>query len=324
MASNLFNRALSAAARITQRATSKVTPQATPNVVRSVLHSLGPIGRLIERAVSGPSNEIRRESEANAARQIVHALNRQGYDRNLRTADALLRHPEAPPLDDVPIPPPIAPRPAPSAPPVPQTQPQRTPPQQPPAPPGSAPASGGEQFDRIQLLGRGAFYYEEDIRDLIGREHLTPGSSNVYSFVYENELPNTGILYVTFRAWHPGQRGKSNSPGPTYAYYNVPLTAYRSFLADADVSAGRAVWDYLRVRGTVYDHRYPYRIVAGSTIPSGGVYVPRKATRLGFKNRSVAFFGVGRRDAHRSSLPEQNFLPNRGTPDRGEPDRGRP
>lgn len=304
MASNLFGRAMSAAGRIATRTAGRSTSTAasSPNVLNTVLRSLGPLGQLITRIVGGLSQELRRESEAEAARDVIRSLNRLGYDRNLRQAEEALRRTE------VPV----------EAPPLPVAPPPR-----PPAPPTVA-AGEDEQFDDIQLLGRDAFYHEQDIRDLVAREHLTPGSSNVYSFVFEREIANSGILYVTFKAWHPGQRGKSNSAGPTYAYYDVPLKVYRSFLARTAESAGGAVWDYLRRRGSTHDHQYPYRMVAGSTIPAGGVYVPRKATRAGFKNRAVNTVGTGRRAFVRSSLPEQNFLPNRARPNRAGPDRGAP
>lgn len=309
MASNLFGRAAQALGRVATRNAGRASPPPSPAaVVNSILSTLGPLGKFITAIISGPGQQLRRDSEVDAARQVLEALNRQRYDREAREAEALIRRR----LDDPPAPPVPQPQPAPA----------RTPPVVPPQAPPTAP--GGE-YDDIQLLGRGAFYYQPDIEELVSREHRTPGSSNVYSFMWEHETPRVGILYVTFKAWIPGQ-GKSNSPGPTYAYYDVPTRVYRQFQAAATDSAGGAVWDYLRERGSVHGHQYQYRVVAGTLMQDGGSYVPRKATRAGFKNRAVTNVGAGRRGFTRSSLPEQNFLPNRATPNRGDngaPDRGR-
>lgn len=311
MASNLFGHAARSLQRVLTRTTSRPSPQPSPAVaVGSILRTLGRIGQLITAIVAGPGQQLRRESEAKAAQQVLEALNRQRYDREAREAEARIRRAVEPET-----------RPEPQ----PQTQPARVPP--PPVPPAPPVAPAGENYDDIQLLGRGAFYYQPDIEEIVSREHRTPGSSNVYSFMWEHETPRVGILYVTFKRWVPGQRGRSDSPGPTYAYYDIPTRVYRSFQAAATESAGGAVWDYLRVRGSVDGHQYQYRVVAGTLMQDGGVYVPRKATRAGFKSRAVTHVGAGRRGFHRSSLPEQNFLPNRATPNRGDngaPDRGRP
>lgn len=316
MASRLFGTAASAAQRIGTRTAGKPPAPSSAEVVRSILGTLGPLGKFITAIIAGPGQKLRRDSEAEAARQVLEALNRQRYDREAREAQALIDRR----LDDVPLPPEIAPQPQR---PQPQTQPARTPPPvEPPAPPSApAPAPGG--YDDIQLLGRGAFYYEDDITELVSREIRTPGSSNVYSYMWEHETPRVGILYVTFKAWWPEMKGRSDSPGPTYAYYDVPTRVYQQFRAAAAGSAGGAVWDYLRQRGSVHGHQYQYRIVAGTMVQDGGVYVPRKATRAGFKSRAVTNVGAGRRGFLRSSLPEQNFLPDRARPNRAEPDRGR-
>jgi hypothetical protein len=180
----------------------------------------------------------------------------------------------------------------------------------------------------IQTLGRGMGYDAEDDAALISRE-IKVQSSNVYSFVFERETQRSGILYVTFLAWTPGSTTRSG-PGPTYAYYDVPLRKYHEFeRAATSNSAGGAVWDYLRARGSVYQHQHQYRIVAGVLMQDGGQYVPRKATAWGFRRRSLAAHGIGRRSAVRSQLPERRhsdrvMTPNRGTPNRGEPNRGRP
>ena len=317
MASKLFGAAANASRRILTRTAGKPAPAPNPAaVVSAVLQTLGPLGKFITQIIAGPGQTLRREAEAKAAQQVLEALNRNRYDREAREAEARIKRE----LEDTPLPPEVQPQPQPR----PQTQPARTPPPgEPPAPPSApAPAPGG--YDDIQLLGRGAFYYEDDITELVSREHRTPGSSNVYSYMWEHETPKIGILYVTFKAWWPEMKGRSDSPGPTYAYYDVPTRVYQQFRTAAADSAGGAVWDYLRQRGSVHGHQYQYRIVAGTLVQDGGVYVPRKATRAGFKSRAVTNVGAGRRGFLRSSLPEQNFLPNRGSPNRGVPDRGRP
>jgi hypothetical protein len=310
MASSLFNRAITAVASIASRRSGPVRQPTIAESVSGVLNRLGPVGKLITAIVTGPGRTLRRDSEAEAAKQVLQSLNRLRYDRRAREAEEEIGRKIKPPnrQEDIPAP-------------QPQTQPARTPPPtEPPAPP-AAPA--GDGYDNIQLLGRDAFYHEDDVRQLVEREHLTPRSSNVYSYVFERESVRTGILYVTFKAWSPG-RGKSEGAGPTYAYYDVPLRVYQSFQSTAASSPGGAVWDYLRVRGSVHEHQYHYRIVAGTLVQGSGVYVPRKATRLGFKNRAVPNVGAGRRGYERNTLPEQHFLPDRARPDRGNPDRGRP
>lgn len=158
-------------------------------------------------------------------------------------------------------------------------------------------------------------------------ETFTPQSSNVFSFTYS---PQASILYVTFKAVRlhrdstrvgrgrrggerqlrgtPGRTvaGKSNSRGPMYAYLDVPERVYERMLRAN--SKGKFVWDELRVRGTIYGHQYQYNLVHGSPTAEHGLsnlYIPRKATRSGFKVRSVATVGQGRRGFKSSTLPSQ-------------------
>lgn len=203
-------------------------------------------------------------------------------------------------------------------------------------PPRGPTTGGGDEWPEehgITLLGRGSAMYDTEAMQAIQeREIKTPQSSNVYSFVFEEETDpsgkfyqRSGILYVTFRPWYPGMKERPNGPGPMYAYYDVPLRRYKAFKANAQYgSAGEAVWEYLRVRGSKWDHRFPYRLVGGVKVPAGGVYVPRRATQLGLRKRSLVAPGVGRRGFVRSQLPERPWAPNRAEPDRGEPNRGLP
>jgi hypothetical protein len=120
------------------------------------------------------------------------------------------------------------------------------------------------------------------------RELETPGSSNVHSFRFSPGAERTapGTLSVTFLgATKAGGKIIRAGRGPTYNYLNVPPNTYALFRRRAGVSAGRAVWDYLRVRGSRTAHQYDYVKVGLQgieiPIPSGGLPVelnPRKAT----------------------------------------------
>ena len=172
----------------------------------------------------------------------------------------------------------------------------------------------------------------------------TPGSSNVYSFQYDYA---ENIMYVRFLA--PGinrksvtnykssggvtamagdlgstVRGKSSKPGALYKYHDVPQKVFRRIVLSD--SAGKAVWDNLRdgPNGTIYGHRYKYTLVTGATVPGEGgrpaLYVPRKATPGGFRGRSVAMPGRGRRGYASSTLPPSSLgWSNEGSVNRGRP-----
>lgn len=99
------------------------------------------------------------------------------------------------------------------------------------------------------------------------------GSSNVYAMKYDMDD-------LTFYVCYLGGSGRNrHGKGPTYGYRGVPPTIAKRLL-DAG-SAGGAVWDYLRVRGTAFGHQFDYFL--SDTGPSG--YVPRKATGVGLKPR---------------------------------------
>lgn len=197
-------------------------------------------------------------------------------------------------------------------------------------PPGGPVDLGEDEYDDIQLLGRDAGYDEADFVAVMENMRTTPGSSNVWGYFFERESRRSGILYVTFLQ-QDVNGNKSNEPGPTYAYYDVPVTVANQFQKATATSAGGAVWDYLRVRGTIAAHQYNYRLVHVS-----GAYVPRKVTPHGWKARAVPALGVGRREYRRNTLAPVRWSsrtdsrraffgdPDRGEPDRGEPDRGEP
>ncbi len=181
-------------------------------------------------------------------------------------------------------------------------------------------------FDEIELTGRGASHEAEEWQAVVSKRKLVQ-SSNVHSFYYSPETPRSGIVYVTFLNWSPGMKpGERSGPGQTYAYYNVPLAKAKAFESATAESAGRAVWDYFRVRGTVHGHQGPCTLVQAE-----GDYVSRKATAKGFAKRSLLPPGVSPSDRKKlpftrpSTLPARKFMggaPNRGEPNRGEPNRG--
>jgi hypothetical protein len=163
----------------------------------------------------------------------------------------------------------------------------------------------------------------------------SPQSSNVYAYGYDQQ---TATMYVQFLAptmntgsvkksrRGPGFAkgrlgstisGKSNVGGPMYAYFNVPPRVFDAM--DRASSKGGAVWDFLRVRGSVWQHQFSYRLVTSSIGVGPNVdYVPRKAHKGGFARRRIIESG---REL-RSLLPSIGL--NRGTPNRGAPNRGRP
>lgn len=205
-----------------------------------------------------------------------------------------------------------------------------------------------EQFDDIELDGRDASYDDRTWQQVQANEVRVVESSNVYSYYFEPTNQFAGILYVTFLHWEPGMPSKDRSgPGATYAYYDVPRMKYQQFQETAAESAGKAVWDYLRVRGegNFHVHQHQYRL-----IQVAGDYVPRKASARGFAERTLVAPGMSaanRRRAFRKSQSRENHpagqffkrstlpatrgagrinrgTPNRGTPNRGEPNRGEP
>lgn len=211
-------------------------------------------------------------------------------------------------------------------------------------------AETDEGFDAVEMLGNDASYDREDWQNVQQNEVRVVSSSNVYSYYWEPYSISDwrGVLYVTFLNWMPGMKDSERSgPGATYAYYDFPRMRYDAFNAEASASAGAAVWDFCRIRGTQHGHQHQYRLISTS-----GEYVPRKATARGFRRRTLIRPGLSpntrktlsrmalefagasnmnqleRRQMpaafRRSTLPDQLFgRPDRGEPDRGTPNRGR-
>ena len=153
--------------------------------------------------------------------------------------------------------------------------------------------------------------------DPFENEVFFPDSSNVYSAAYDE---SKGILYVTYRA--PGSEGtaqsvsicdgkphsyavRPNLRGPMYAYGSAGTPVPKSLWEEmrSSQSAGKFVWDRLRVCGSFVDHQYRYTLVSPSM--EGSLYIPRKAVvyrdpqtnqeSLGFRVRAVPTVGTGRR-----------------------------
>jgi hypothetical protein len=222
-------------------------------------------------------------------------------------------------------------------------------------------AEVNETYNDIQLLGRDQGHDEGGIDGVMAKMRRVT-SSNVWGYYFEVEGgysqnvgkyrgSKSGLLYVTFLAEAPPGGKRPDSAGPTYVYFDVPVSKFEQFHAASDSSAGRAVWDYLRVRGTSWQHQHRYRLAQVQ-----GDYVPRKATRDGFKDRQLldpsgakipnATWAALSRLKHspladirkyagrmqalllkeqgmrRSTLPARSFLPNRAAPNRGKPNRG--
>lgn len=211
---------------------------------------------------------------------------------------------------------------------------------QPPTQPPGKTAGGFGQPPRNQLRTRVPQGYPEE-QPSFSDEFFTPTSSNVYSFqFFRRQGENNGTLFVTFKAsslnhkalshgesrhkggrkqlrgisGHTVGRGRSNAPGPTYQYTgmsnsNEQGVPYRVFVEMKNAySKGTFVWEVLRghTKGTPIDYNagYRYGLVVGQLVGKSAMqYIPRKATNAGFKTRSIADMGTGRRGFTSSTLP---------------------
>ncbi|MBX3422226.1 MAG: KTSC domain-containing protein [Pirellulaceae bacterium] len=220
-----------------------------------------------------------------------------------------------------------------------------------------------EVYDEIELIGRDASYNRAGAVSQLMDKMRHVKSSNVWGYYFEIEgSPHTGLLYVTFLKESSPGGARPNAPGSTYVYYDVPTKKYQQFARASESSAGKAVWDYLRVRETVWQHQHRYRFLQNE-----GEYVPRKVTKTGFRSRaqtnplakkipnhvwsslsrlekspvdSIRDYATRMRrhlsstaGHRRSTLAPRTFLDkskqsetllNGGSPNRGRPNRGRP
>src|SRR5690606_35171208 len=83
--------------------------------------------------------------------------------------------------------------------------------------------------------------------------------------------------------------------GPLYAYGSRarPIPKWMWDELRQSASKGSWVWDRLRVCGSLWEHRFVYNLVSPGM--EGGLYIPRKSTRNGFRVRTVPTVGKGRR-----------------------------
>lgn len=114
-------------------------------------------------------------------------------------------------------------------------------------------------------------------------------SSNVHSFTYWNANKTLQVRFLG------GESGRRSGPGPMYSYSSVPYDVWQQFRAKAKSSAGGAVWDEMRVRGSSSAHKFDYSL----TSPGAGGTVPRKDTGFGLNPRELRIGGK----TYKSSKP---------------------
>lgn len=266
----------------------------------------GPLGELIGMLgdiLAGGRRVTRRNIE-----DAVRILSEQGFEVHPGGP------PEAPPI--VVQPPPVVrgPRGVPTTAPEPDpvVRPRAPQPRQPAATPW--PAEHTVQTLPTRLLGA----FERPPSDVTGFSPWVffPESSNLHAAIYDYDA---GVLYIQFRAagkpigYKDGVSlcsGKAykigiraDVPGPIYSYggagRKVPPEIFEQLVRAR--SAGKVVWDKLRVCGSQWQHRFPYTL---TDVPQGQ-NVPRKATRRGLRVRTVPTVGLGRRGGRQSTLPER-------------------
>lgn len=162
---------------------------------------------------------------------------------------------------------------------------------------------------------RGAYDLVPSDVEGLSPEIETPESSNVFSLQYDYEEQ---ILYVRFKADSKpiGYREmtsicsgakyrcaiRPHVPGPLYSYggrgHKITPEQFASFVGAA--SKGQHLWKHYRVCGSTWEHQMPYTLVS-----TQDTYIPRKATRRGYRVRTVPTVGMGRRGGQRSTLPER-------------------
>lgn len=272
---------------------------------RAIRGSGGTILQNLARSIGGEYGE----SIAVLA-QVFSGSRAKPRPRDVQSAVDLLKQ------EGIDVSPPKPPRTGPPAPPPPvqrPTRPGQPPPRQPP--PRQIPSHGRRQTRIRDVRDLDNDWPEEQVIDtriisapivtnsnVFDNEIETPQSSNVFSFAYDFDQ---SILYVTFKAPGPAVKKEtrvSSSTGKEYTLYHrahkrgpmysyggrmrkIPQHVYSRMKSAA--SAGEFVWDELRIRGTIYGHRYPYTLVNPGELSDGSVYVPRKATKRGFRVRSA-------------------------------------
>lgn len=298
----------------------------------NTLRNLGAVGTAIKDLLKGREPS----SPDSAIRDAINLLTKAGFE---------VRQPPKPGnATSRTTPPPIPPRGSRIPPRIPGTPPPLPPSRTPPPLPKRGGRGPGEPPGGDEGGGRrlpvGTFPAGQAIE-----MQLVEGSSNVYAIGYQAGARTMRVQYlgsvlnrdaITGRG-HSGprrargqlgrtHRGERRGPGATYDYRNVPPSVFQR-ISDAS-SKGTAIWDNLRVRGTVYGHQYSYELVAASradVVYTDGklagriTYVPRRAVGPGaFIGRTIRQ-GTGRAAQNfRSILPNQvgrqNQVGRRGGP----------
>lgn len=171
---------------------------------------------------------------------------------------------------------------------------------------------------------------------------LVTGSSNVYAIGYSAESKTLRVQFLggSVRAHavkgrgHKGRgrvkgklgrtlTGQRYGPGATYDYFSVPERVWKKLRAAS--SKGGAVWDLLRIRGTVYGHQYDYQLVAASVFDvvetsyhggSGKETIGRTVGRVTYVPRRAVAQGRFRgREIQQGSRQFRSILPNQGMRD---------
>jgi hypothetical protein len=166
---------------------------------------------------------------------------------------------------------------------------------------------------------------------LLTGEMIRVQSSNVYAvgYAFNFNQPLKGELIIRYlQKDRKGGSGKVG--GPTYSYKSVHPDWFSDMLNAG--SAGKWVWDRLRIRGTKAGHQYEYDLIraAQGYLPRRFV-VQNQMQRL-VRRQRTALYSDGRTEILRSPLPNQTvgrYNPPRGSAanygnrDRGGDSRGR-
>lgn len=186
----------------------------------------------------------------------------------------------------------------------------------------------GNGFVRVDGPGFRRYYREND--PAITGRMIPVKSSNVHSIGFRMNLkdPARGssliVRYLQPDGGHgPGQRSTRKVAGPTYRYDGVHPDIFRRF--QQAISKGEFVWSNLRVRGTIYGHRYKYTLESISQN-----YMPRRIEKIGkniwYRQRTNAGLVNGKVRVTTSQLPNQiirRARPSDGRPNNGRPNNGR-
>ena len=258
----------------------------------SFLSNLGPFGKVVAEIVGSPKDGSSLGREIQGAMTFLEAL---GY--TITGPDQQQQQPTAPvtrqPIQAKIAPPPVQPTGRPGS--------RRPSPRPTPAPRNAPPVIPQDAPPPVQVPRAKV--------SSVKMRRVT--SSNVHSIGYDDQ---TWKLYVTFLAG-----GKSRSgAGATYEYSDVSPRLWEGFTSAS--SKGGWVWDQLRVEGSQHGHQYDYRLAKTS-----GGYVPRKATPVGMRPRTIRqnkqIYGSKLKGSGKwrgmSATQVARGEPNRGTPNRG-------